>query len=136
MSCNTATAKASVVVMNELVDLAIRLHGHMSSLGQLGESESRLKVRLWLHLQCVTMFRKHYTSHNAMSAFKTGTEIFLRRIPNSTFAQNQRTRMRKGKETLDYMSANVSRRGTKEKKLQVRCVSSTPYPRPVGVGSN
>lgn len=73
----------TVASMNELVDIAIRLHGHMSSLNQLGENESRLTVRLFLHLQHATMTRKLYSSAAAMVVFKEATELFLARIPDS-----------------------------------------------------
>ena len=78
-------AVANAAALNELLDVAIFLHRHMSKLGTLGVAEVRFKCRMYLHLQFATVQRVMYTSASAMSVFKDATEVFMTRLPQSAF---------------------------------------------------
>ena len=74
-------AAVNCAALNELVDIAIRLHRHMDRLGTLGPGESRFMSRMFLHLQLATMKRVVYTSSAAMAVFKEATQVFMTRLP-------------------------------------------------------
>ena len=79
----SAVATVNAAALNELMDIAIRIHRHMSRLGTLGPDEIRFKARMYLHLQFATVARVVYTSASAMAVFKEATEVFLTRLPAS-----------------------------------------------------
>ena len=86
--CLASSKPAAVVnaaALNELMDIAIRLHRHMSRLRTLGKGEVRFKARMFLHLQFATLHRVMYTSASAMSVFRDATEVFMTRLPQSAF---------------------------------------------------
>ena len=86
--CSRSSKAAAVVncaALNELMDIAIRLHRHMDRLGTLGSNEIRFKARMFLHLQFATTERIVYTSASAMAVFREATEVFMTRLPQSAF---------------------------------------------------
>ena len=92
--CSKSSKPAAIintVALNELMDIAIRLHRHMTRLGTLGPSEMRFKARMFLHLQYATIRRVVFTSASAMAVFKEATEVFMTRLPRSAFAQSTTT---------------------------------------------
>ena len=78
-------AAVNCAALNELVDIAIRLHRHMDRLGTLGPGESRFMSRMFLHLQLATMKRVVYTSS---AVFKEATEVFMTRLPKNAFSSS------------------------------------------------
>ena len=110
--CSRSSKAAAVVncaALNELMDIAIRLHRHMSRLGSLGPNETRFKARMYLHLQHATMRRVVFTSAAAMAVFKEATEVFLTRLPRSVFSQSPKPTQTPTKQEHDKYSQSPSR---------------------------
>ena len=92
--CSKSSKPAAAVncaALNELTDIAIRLHRHMDRLGTLGSGESRFMSRMYLHLQFATMKRVVHTSAAAMAVFKEATEVFMTRLPKNAFSSSTET---------------------------------------------
>ena len=114
--CSKSHKPAAIVncaALNELMDIAIRLHRHMDRLGTLGAGEMRFKARMFLHLQNATMRRVVHTSASAMAVFKEATEVFMTRLPRSAFTESSGTPVKAKKSLFD-------------KKAQASSPSSTP----------
>ena len=73
---------ASVEAFGELRDLTARLYRHMEIMDALGTDQRCFKVRMYLHLQCMTVTRVLYTNGESMTVFRRATEIFMRRLFN------------------------------------------------------
>ena len=117
------------MALNELVDIAIRLHRHMTRLGTLGQNEVRFKARMFLHLQVATMKRVVYTGASAMAVFKEATEVFMTRLPNSSVATPSAGAVsRAKKESHDkYQAGSPKKSFAKPKSGCWLCVSADHY---------
>jgi len=82
----TKVATANVEALAELRELAVRLYRHMEITGTLGAHDRRFRVRMWLHLQYMTVKSTLHVSPGAMTAFKEATEVFMMRIPEHAVA--------------------------------------------------
>ena len=117
------------VALNELVDIAIRLHRHMSRLGTLGQNEVRFKSRMFLHLQVATMKRVVYTGASAMAVFKEATEVFMTRLPksaSSTTVDSATSRAKKANHDR-YQSDSPKKTFAKPKSGCWLCASADHY---------
>ena len=110
--CSASSKPAAVVncaALNELMDIAIRLHRHMDRLGTLGSGAIRFKARMYLHLQLATTDRVVYTSASAMAVFKEATEVFMTRLPRSVFKEDSPSASPRSKKPfLDDTAASPS----------------------------
>ena len=99
----SATAMASVTAFEELRDLTARLYRHMELLSALGPEKRCFQVRMFLHLQCMTVTRVLYTGGEAMTVFQRATELFMRRLfgdeSGSTTASSSSKKSTKKKST-------------------------------------
>ena len=130
--CSKSSKPAAAVncaALNELVDIAIRLHRHMDRLGTLGPGESRFMSRMYLHLQLATMKRVVYTSAAAMAVFKEATEVFMTRLPSSAFRSDSASQ-RSAKAMHDKQSATPQKSANgwgKPKSGCYLCVATDHY---------
>ena len=76
----STTALASVEAFEELRNVTGRLYRHMELMSALGTEQRCFKVRIFLHLQCMTVTRVLHTGGEAMAVFRHATKLFMRRL--------------------------------------------------------
>ena len=85
-AADTDTARSSVEAFQALRSLAIRQFRHMQLVETLGAGQRRFKVHMFTHLQFMTVKRVLFTNPSAMPTFVQATDLFLARIPASSFS--------------------------------------------------
>ena len=87
-----STAAVNAVALGVLMDICLRIQDVYSRTGQLGHDNSRLKARLFLHLQHCCMYRVVYANAIASTVFEDATDPFCARLPDYVKPVTQYTR--------------------------------------------
>ena len=80
-SSESASAAASIVALDKLSEMAIRIHDMMSRAKSMGDDNMRFKVRMYMHLEYMSETGKLHVGPQAMATFRDAIDIFGQKVP-------------------------------------------------------